>query len=132
MPRLILALLTALAFAGPAAASDAHQAIMERMDTNGDGLIDDVEVIRRAIFVFSRMDQNRDRRVTPAEHADWPRLAAAHGQPVAVQDEEQRSRRFARMDRDGDGVLIFEEYKQAALDQLMQGGNNAAKPVTLR
>lgn len=116
MLRFALAALVLLALVRPAAADT--EALLERMDVNQDGFVDDVELLRRVIFVFSRMDQDRDKMVSRQEYADWPRLAAANGEPVAALTGEQRAGRFARLDRDGDGLLSFDEYRSAALAQL--------------
>jgi hypothetical protein len=119
MLRFVLAAAVPLALAQPATAN-VKEAILERMDVNQDGFVDDVELMRRLIFVFSRMDQNRDRMVTRQEYADWPRLAAANGEPVVTRSDQQRDRRFAHLDADKDGRLTFEEYKAPALIQLEQ------------
>lgn len=129
--RFLLAALTAAPLAAvaqpapaPVPAQPQMRALFDRMDVNDDGFVDDVELMRRLIFVFGRMDQNRDKLVSRAEYEDWPRLAAANGQPVAQPLPEKRVRRFARLDRNGDGALSFEEYKTVSMYLLDRADRN--------
>ena len=99
-----------------------HGNRMQRMDTNGDGVITREEVTERALARFDRFDTNGDGQITEAEReqARAQRRANrpnpdANGDGLITREElgAMAFERFDRADANGDGVVTREERRAA-------------------
>jgi hypothetical protein len=103
------------------------QAMMQKFDANGDGVLDDAERTKmkeafathraaRKAARIARFDADRDGALSPAERA-------------AMKDE-LAGKRFAKLDKNGDGTLSLDEFKAGAGGHHRgdRGGRHRGKP----
>ena len=109
---LLSAATSALLIAGSAQAfekstSERADEIMERMDVNQDGVIDQADRDAKQAERFAKIDTDGDGYLTQDE------LAAARQtrhEARAERRENRRGRMIEKLDQDGDGVLSEEEF----------------------
>ncbi len=102
-PRLLMALMTGLLLAGPAAAQDTpppHKGLHRHIDANGDGQIDRTENDALEARLFQRLDRNQDGVLN---NADTP--------PPVPSPQERFAQMVKDADTDGDGVVSLNEFK---------------------
>lgn len=77
---------------------------LARMDANHDGKISEAEYVTYMSAGFQRMDANGDGIIEPEE------LPGGHGKPITLATFQANLRRqFHRLDRNGDGFLDARE-----------------------
>lgn len=114
---------TALSFSALAQAPDASQhefrdgrggGMLQRLDTDGDGLLSLQEFQAAGEARFAGLDADGDGRISAEEFAAGrrgpDRKAGKHHGPRAERMQQFREQRFASMDADGDGYLSKAEF----------------------
>lgn len=101
-PLGLLCLLMAVLPAG-AQVHDTGQ-YLQRMDVDGDGRVAPEEYLQWLLYAFDRMDRNGDGVLDASE------LPGGRGKPISREEQrEVILARFARQDADGDGYLSARE-----------------------
>jgi Ca2+-binding EF-hand superfamily protein len=129
----VLAGLTAIAdgaaHAGEAGSGRLMERLFHKMDTDGDGAISAAEGEAAAEEMFDRRDANGDGVLTESE------FTAEAGGKQLVADQRQkldarRAKRFAAMDKDGDGKVSAQEFFAAAQQRFTAADANGDGRVT--
>lgn len=95
--------LAGLAIAQPAARGPGGFGLLA-LDGNADGKVERAEVLAAQRVHFDKIDTNRDGQATPEE------LKAFHEQERAARTQEMATRRFAELDKDGNGQVSKTEF----------------------
>jgi len=74
------------------------------LDGNADGKVERAEVLAAQRARFDKIDTNRDGQAAPEE------LKAFHEQERAARTQEMATRRFAELDKDGNGQVSKTEF----------------------
>lgn len=98
--------LAGLAIAQPAARGPGGFGLLA-LDGNADGKVERAEVLAAQRVHFDKIDTNRDGQATPEE------LKAFHEQERAARTQEMATRRFAELDKDGNGQVSKPEFTAA-------------------
>lgn len=98
--------LAGLAIAQPAARDPGGFGLLA-LDGNADGKVERAEVLAAHRAHFDKIDTNRDGQATPEE------LKAFHEQERAARTQEMATRRFAELDKDGNGQVSKTEFTAA-------------------
>jgi Ca2+-binding EF-hand superfamily protein len=111
-----VALATATALSLPASAEsegkDHGARMMERLDTNKDGVIDRTEFMAARDDKFASMDGDGDGAITEAELE--AAIARFHDEHGTDSGGKHRGPDFGRLDADGDGAVTRTEFDDAA------------------
>jgi len=120
LKRTAVALLT-LGFAAPVAATaqspsdDFTRAAFAMADLNGDGLLDEAEVVNDTIVGFVAVDDDADHAIMASDldPADRAEMAAVDGDGdgrlTIAEVMDMKLEQFRAADTDGDGALTLEE-----------------------
>lgn len=92
-------------------------AAFRSLDRDGDGKIAEIELAFARMARFAALDLNRDQILQPAE------FVGKRGAPAAA--------RFREMDRDGNGLVTWDEYKAAGNQRFLQLDTNRDKRLSL-
>jgi Ca2+-binding EF-hand superfamily protein len=103
--------------------------LLQKMDTDGDGALSSAEGEAAAEKLFERADADRDGILTKTE------FMAQKGSRQLAADQQQkldafRAKRFAAMDKNGDGQVSAEEYFAAAQQRFAAADANGDGRVT--
>lgn len=107
---LALAVAAATAAAAPALAGPGHGPggkFMQRMDLNGDGAVSAAEAAALRAVRFLSLDTDDDGAVTEAEMIER----------IRARIEARVAKRFARLDRNGDGRIDRDEFELAGTER---------------
>jgi hypothetical protein len=121
VPRGIAAALLAIGImaphfvAGQSPTADFTRAAFAAADLNGDGLVDEAEVVNDAIVGFVAADEDADRTVIapdldPADHAAMAGVDVdGDGRLTFAEVMEMKLEQFRSADTGGDGALTLDE-----------------------
>src|SRR5580765_6561294 len=117
------------AHAGEAGSGRLVERLFQKMDTDGDGALSAAEAEAAAKKMFDRRDTNGDGALTESE------FTAQTGGRQLVADRQQkldarRGKRFAAMDKDGDGQVSAQEFLAAAQQRFTAADANGDGRVT--
>ena len=124
----------AMAAAGAARAGEAGsgrlmERLLQKMDTDGDGALSAAEGEAAAEKMFDRLDANGDGVLTKEEFT-----ARKGGKRLSVEQrqkfDDRRAKRFAAMDKDGDGKVSAAEFFAAAQQRFTAADVNGDGRVT--
>jgi Ca2+-binding EF-hand superfamily protein len=133
---LLIVLLMGLAAAAATAARAGEigsgrlmERLFQKMDTDGDGALSAAEGEAAAEKMFDRRDANGDGVLTEEEYLadkEGGRLSADQQQKL----DDFRARRFAAMDKDGDGRVSAAEFFAAAQQRFTAADSNGDGRIT--
>ena len=102
---------------------------MERLDTNGDGILTRDEALAPAIARFDRADSNGDGQIDQAEHMAMREQHEARRAERRANRAERRANR-PNMDANGDGRISREEFGVRAVERFDRADANNDGTVT--
>jgi Ca2+-binding EF-hand superfamily protein len=118
-----------VARAGEAGSGRLTERLLQRMDTDGDGALSAAEGEAAAEKMFDRLDANGDGVLTKDEF-----MARKGGKQLSAEQrqrlDDRRARRFAAMDKDGDGQVSAAEFFAAAQQRFTAADANGDGRVT--
>jgi Ca2+-binding EF-hand superfamily protein len=123
------AMAAAAARAGEVGSGRLMERLLQKMDTDGDGALSSAEGEAAAEKMFDRRDANADGVLTAAEFTadkDNRQLSAERQQKL----DAYRAKRFAAMDKDGNGQVSAAEYFAAAQQRFTAADANGDGRVT--
>ena len=115
--------------AGEAGSSRLMERLLQKMDTDGDGALSAAEGEAAAEKMLDRLDTNGDGILTKDEFTARKgsgRLSTAQQQKL----DDRRAKRFAAMDKDGDGQVSAAEFFAAAQQRFTAADANGDGRVT--
>ena len=125
-----LAAMTAGAtYAGETGSGRLMERLFQKMDSDGDGALSAAEGEAAAEKMFDRRDANGDGVLTAAEFT-----AQTSGRQLSADQQQRldaiRAKRFAAMDKDGDGQVSAQEFFAAAQQRFAAADVNGDGRVT--
>ena len=125
----LVAMAAGVAHAGEAGSGRLVERLFQKMDTDGDGALSAAEAEAAAEKMFDRRDTNGDGVLTESE------FTAQTGGRQLVADRQQkldalRTKRFAAMDKDGDGQVSAQEFLAAAQQRFTAADANGDGRIT--
>jgi Ca2+-binding EF-hand superfamily protein len=122
-------MIAAAAHAGEAGSGRLMERLLQKLDTDGDGALSASEGEAAAEKMFDRRDANGDGKLTRAEF-----MADKGGGRLSAEQQQKfdalRARRFAAMDKDGDGEVSAAEFFAAAQQRFTAADANGDGRVT--
>jgi Ca2+-binding EF-hand superfamily protein len=123
------AMATAAARAGEAGSGRLMERLFQKMDSDGDGALSAAEGEAAAETMFDRRDANGDGVLTEAEF-----MAEKGGGRLSSEQQQKldalRAKRFAAMNKDGDGQVSAAEFFAAAQQRFTAADGNGDGRVT--
>ena len=125
----LAAMAAATARAGEAGSGRLMERLLQKMDTDRDGALSSAEGEAAAEKMFDRRDSNGDGVLTEAEF-----MADKGGRQLSAERQQKldayRAKRFAAMDKDGNGQVSAVEYFAAAQQRFTAADANGDGRVT--
>ena len=125
----LAAMAAGAAHGGEAGSGRLMERLFQKMDTDGDGALSAAEAEAAAEKMFDRRDANGDGVLTESE------FTAQTGGRQLVADRQQkldtlRAKRFAAVDKDGDGQVSAQEFFAAAQQRFTAADANGDGRIT--
>jgi Ca2+-binding EF-hand superfamily protein len=125
----LAAMAAAAARAAEAGSGRLMERLLQKMDSDGDGTLSAAEGEAAAEKMFDRRDSNGDGVLTEAEFT-----ADKGSRPLSAERQQKldayRAKRFAAMDKDGNGQVSAAEYFAAAQRRFAAADANGEGLVT--